>query len=367
MRILLAGAKSCPPRIGGIEVFVFQLGKRLAARGFDVSVVVPRIPGERRTETISGMLVTRIPVIKERHFMKVSMIPNLVAAANHLRPDVFHANDPASGIASATRGQWSKSLLTVHGAGFSKSEWPTPFRQGGKLLQAIAVKCATRVVATDASTSELIKRIRDDVLVVPPGVDTNLFKEAREGGLCFDEKEKIQILFVGRLTEVKGFDLLVRSLEYLRPDVRERIRINVVGSGPLRRMIDETHPKRGILNWVGEQPHEAMPSFYASAHFMVMPSRSEGVPVAMLEAMSSGLPVVGTLVGGVGRIFDERHIFRIKEPSAEAVARSIEAAIDHNELLSERAKRAKELVTAQFSWDRMTERYLEIYSQYLAE
>lgn len=366
MRVCIAGPKSCPPVIGGIEVFSYEVGRRLAARGTDVTVIVPRAPGQRREEGVHGIRVLRIPALRNRYSLKVSMVPQEIIEAVRAQPDIFHANDPPSGIVGSMHLRWRSCVLTVHGVGMSHSEWPTPFRQGGTLLQRIGAVGADVVATTDTRTASMLKTFREDVKVIPSGVDISLFsrgKHPRPTG--FDER-KINILHVGRLTEVKGTDLLVESLRFLSKEAREALSIKVIGNGPLASMVADATNSHPTMEWLGEVPHDEIAPYFCNADMLVMPSRSEGLPISMLEAMSCMVPVIGTLVGGIGTYFDERHLTVIPEPTPEAVARTIEAAVRDKGGLAKKASEAKALVDSKFSWEAVTDQYMRLYEETLS-
>ena len=361
MHICLVGAKSCPPEIGGIEVFAFEIGRRLVSNGAKVTVIVPRRDSLKETELVDGISVRRIRALNNRHVLKVSMMPEVLRVAARIEPDVFHANDPPSGVVSLMSSRWRSRVLTVHGMGVIPSEWSTPFRQGGLLLQRIAVKGATAVTTTDARTASMLSGLRKDVVVIPSGVDTRLFRKGAASRPNSLEVGRTNILYVGRLTMGKGFDMLIGSLDHLRPDILAEIRLTVIGDGPLARIVTAAKS----VNWIGEVLHKDIPPYLANADLLVIPSRSEGLPISMLEAMSSGLPVVSTMVGGIGTYFNDDHLTRIETLTPEGVARAIERAIDSRNLIESKAKTARELVESQFSWDRVADMYLRLYEKTL--
>ncbi len=363
MRICLAGAKSCPPIIGGIEVFVFEIGRRMVSKGVEVTIIVPRGPNQSRTEDVEGISVRRIRAIRNRYSLKMSMMPGELWVGAELRPDVFHANDPPSGIVSLTSSRWKNRVLTVHGIGVSPSEWATPFRQAGGFLQKLAVKGADAVTTTDSVTAKMLSRYRNDITVIPSGVDTHTFRRNDHPRPSALAEGKVNMLFIGRLNKVKGVDLLLEGLAQIDPEVRKKLKLTIVGDGPMAATVRDHSSHAHQLDWIGEIPHKEVPAYLANADLLIMPSRSEGLPITMLEAMSSGLPVVATTVGGVGTYFDDRHLVRIESLSAQGVAKAIEYALENKNEMIERAKTARELVESRFSWDSVADAYLKLYEE----
>jgi glycosyltransferase involved in cell wall biosynthesis len=363
MHVCIAGSKSCPPRIGGIEVFSFEIGKRLASRGINTTLIASRWPGEPSREEIHGIDVRRVWTLRQRHILKISTLPSLLRVVKAIKIDVFHANDPVSGLVPALVSDVGRSILTIHGLGMSEAEWSFPFRQGGRLLQRVSLAKNTVVTTTDVRTASEFAMFRKDIRVIPTGVDTDAFRRgAHERPACLDGS-RTNILFAGRLTAVKGFDILVKSLCELPQEFRDRIRLTVIGDGPLANLLGASGPCGSLVNWLGEIPHERIPPYFTNADLFVMPSRSEGLPISILEAMSSGLPVVTTGVGGISELFDERHFTRIAECSPKAVADAIVRALEDKGTSDARARNARDLVRREYSWDKVADRFLEIYKE----
>jgi glycosyltransferase involved in cell wall biosynthesis len=144
----------------------------------------------------------------------------------------------------------------------------------------------------------------DKVHVAYSGVDLQLFhpgsqSEAR-ARLGLPEKASI-LLFIGNLVPVKGIDFLIDACARLsRSGVQ--FRCYVIGQGPSRPAL-----LRQIQMWrlgdhvqfVGPRPHDQLPDWFRAASVFVLPSRSEGLPTVLLEALASGTPFVASRVGGI--------------------------------------------------------------------
>lgn len=366
MRICLVGPKSCPPIIGGIEVFVYEVGRKLVERGVDVTVIVPRTAGFAGEELVEGMRVIRVRAIRSRSLLKTSMIPQVAIEASRIRPDIFHANDASSGFVGAMHLGWERCILTVHGIGSSHSEWPAPFRQGGILLQRLSVNGAAAVVTTDDKTASMLRGKKGDTKIIPSGVDISQFSQGKHPRPRNFEFGKINILHVGRLARVKGTDTLIESLKLLSTHTRNSISLKFIGDGPLAPMVAKAVSSFPFVEWLGEIPHSQIAPFISNADLLVMPSKSEGLPITMLEAMSCRIPVVSTVVGGIGSYFDERHLTKIAEPTPEATATAIEAVVRDNTVLRRKATEAKALIDARFSWNAVADQYMKLYEEILA-
>ena len=102
------------------------------------------------------------------------------------------------------------------------------------------------------------------------------------------------ILFSGSLTRRKGVDLLARAFVALASEFPD-VRLLIVGTGPLQKEVEEIlAPFANRVDWAGFQPWHELPNFYARADLFCFPSRYDGWGLALVEALASGIPVIGT-------------------------------------------------------------------------
>jgi len=366
MHVCLTGPKTCPPEIGGIEVFTFELGKRLAARGVRVSLVCAQMEGQKKCEEVDGIEVLRIPAQKNRLVLKPSILPGMYETIRKCRPDVIHANDGLTGFLTSFAFSRKRTVVTVHGIGFSRSDWPTPFRQGIMIYQTASIMRAGAVTTTDTTTACSLSGYRNDIKVIPSGVDTSVFRKGVYARPVELPEGSTNILYVGRFIKGKGFDLFLDSIGLISSSVLSKANFVLIGNGKLADVAKERMKKTPSVRWLGEIPHGSMPPYFGTADLLVVPSRSEGLPMSLLEAMSSEVPVVCTLVGGIRAYFDERHVTPITKMSPEGVARAIEEALSDESKTKRRVEAAKELVQRDFSWNSVAEKYLAIYENLVA-
>ena len=361
MRIVITGPKTCPPEIGGIEVFSFELGKRLSAKELEVWLICARRPGQSSHEVVHGVNVRRCRALWNRYTLKLSMIPGIHSGIEEIRPDVVHANDATSSWTSTALLGHTPTVVTLHGVGFSRDDWPTPFRQGIRYMQTRAVRKATIVVATDTLSAEAFSDCRDDIRVIPPGVDTEVFKRGCYARPDVLGEDKLNLLFVGRLTRVKGFDLIVESVKHLDSSIKKNLRITVIGNGPLDRLAERASRNGVLVNCIGDIPHEKLPPYFTNADALILPSRSEGLSITLLEAMASRLPVIASSVGGMKTLLNSDNSTTITSLSSEGVAEAIGRSLSDDKERRARTDSALRLVAERYSWSAVTEKYLEAY------
>ncbi len=173
-----------------------------------------------------------------------------------------------------------------------------------------------------------------------------------------------RLLFIGRLTPVKGVRYLIDSLPLVRKQ-NERFHLTVVGGSPVGRRSDESYVRERVREYalweyvtlVGQVPHSQVPAYLRNADFVVMPSETEGFHYALLEAWASGVPVLATDIPFYRELIDSS-VGRLCGFSPESMAEGILSllAMDNETLAGMKAaarKKAETLTeTSMNSWGR---------------
>jgi glycosyltransferase involved in cell wall biosynthesis len=166
--------------------------------------------------------------------------------------------------------------------------------------------------------------------------DTDFVSEARH----FDQRERPRILFVGSFAQMyKGPDTLMHAVRQLLPEIEPTV--IMVGDGKHRAEIEALAQQLGVAQYVqflGELPAgQAIRDQLDQATLFVMPSRTEGLPRAMIEAMTRALPCIGSRVGGIPELLHEDDIVEPNNP--RQLADKIREVVADPERLSEMSRR----------------------------
>ena len=176
------------------------------------------------------------------------------------------------------------------------------------------------------------------------------------------------LLVVGRLSHEKGHADLLEALHLLRERTAERFHAVFVGDGPEEERLKAARHRLGLENQVtmaGLQ-HDMRP-YYAVADAVVMPSHSEGSPNVLLEAMSAGVPVVATRVGGVPEIVtDEDSALLVESRNPEAMAGAIQRMLEDEALRNRLAQNARRLAEEKYSPEAYRRSLVNMYEEVLA-
>jgi teichuronic acid biosynthesis glycosyltransferase TuaC len=196
------------------------------------------------------------------------------------------------------------------------------------------------------------------VHVLRNGVDTRVFhptNDAVERGQL--GAHGTLLVSVGNLIELKGNDLVIRSLPAL-PGTS----LWLIGDGPDRERLESIARHAGVaerVRFIGEVPQSELPRYYAAADALVLASSCEGWPNVLLEAMACGTPVVAALVGGTPEIVTSPAAAVLFEPrTREALVTAIRQLLLNPPNTEQTRRHAEE-----FSWDDTTRGQLALFEQ----
>jgi glycogen(starch) synthase len=352
------------PHTGGLEVLASQMLAELHQRGHDVTVVTSL---DDRThpahEVIGGVEVVRTDahdVIARRDLPGILRVQrDTWELLRHLRPDVIHAHDGSPALwmyLRAARAARPPLLLTLH------SVMTRQFASTGASLDGLrtmlraadAVTGVTRPVVDDACALE--PAIAGRASVVPNGV-------AWPPRAWVPQRDDDHVLCVGRLVASKGFDRALRALHRLA-DVRPSVRLTIAGDGPERGRLEQLAGElrlRSRVEFLGEVPHDRIPSLVDASTVVLMPSRFEGMPLVALEAAWLGRPVVAAAVPGLDEVIVSGTTGLLVDGDDDALATAVGSLLADRALARSMGAAAQQRAVASFSLETCVDRYEALY------
>jgi len=382
LRICLASALY-PPAVGGEERHTELLAGALTRAGHSVCVATQEFAGAPRRETTDGVRIERtVRPISVGPFFAPSYAATLGwFLLRHRRTyDILQATYLYwDAVVAALLKPVLRSRLVVRivmgGAGgdverFSGMRfWPLTSRFDGATLRrlvALVIRRGDAFIVLNAET-------RTDLLglgappekchVVPNGIEVEHFAgntapTIREGAR--------RLLCVARLVEQKGQDILLRALPAVRAAAGPIV-LTLLGDGPERARLQSLAASLGIAEAVrfgGVVPDVA--PYLAEATVFVLPSRYEGMPLALLEAMAAGVPVVASAVPGNRDVVQDGTDGILVPPGdPDALARGLVKILTNREMAARLAVAARVSVAARYSVESMAERTLGVYRSVL--
>ncbi len=298
MRILRVAQKLYPEVKGGGPYHVHAMSRDQAAMGHDVTVLTVRYdPSSPHLEQRDGYTVVRYDPTASALGNELSTgVAQFLANTGGF--DVIHAHShlyASTNLAALRRRLTSTPLaITNHGL-YSQTAPKRLFDVYLRTLGRWTFNSADVVFTyTNTERKQLSEfGVDSDVVVVPNGIDTGRFTSNGPRNERIDA-DGFVILFVGRLVEGKRPLDAVRALDAVRRRGIDAT-LYVAGEGPLESELHATARERGLsesIRLIGHVPYDEMPGVYRTADALVLPSRDEGMPRTVLEALASGVSVV---------------------------------------------------------------------------
>ena len=239
------------------------------------------------------------------------------------------------------------------------------------VVDRLTLRSYERIVAVSEGVREYLVRARvraEKISMIRNGIDLRTFDHASE--VVKDELgwgAYPLVGLVGRLSIEKGVDIFLEAAALVLAELPDT-KFVVAGDGPDRAKLDGLIDELGIgasVHMLGRR--DDMAAVYASLDLMVSSSRREGLPMAILEAMASRVPLIATAVGGVPTvILDGRTGVLVPEVDAGMLAKGMVALLRDGALRERLGVAARQLVEDEFSAQRMTSDYLRVYEDAVA-
>ncbi len=369
MKILLINSEY-PPIGGGASNASANLAREFVRLGHQVTVLTSSFAHLSRDETIDGVRIVRLPSLRSRadRSSTIEQIAFMLSAALlglattlRWRPKVVLAFFGApSGVAPWLWSFFSRTpyVVSLRGGdvpGFRPYDFAHQHRLLSPLLRSVW-KRAAAVVANSAGLRELARKFEPtiEVSVISNGVDLDAFKDEPR------QWSPVRMLFVGRVVYQKGLDLLFTALTSLKDAEWE---LNIAGDGPRVDDLKAQARELGIdkkVTFLGWQTSSQLPGVLLSANLFVHPSRHEGMPNALLEAMASGLPAVATRIAGNEELVSAETGVLVPTEDPQALRAALLPLLEDAALREKMGRAARKRVAAEYSWRQVAQAYLDL-------
>ncbi|HSJ87294.1 MAG TPA: glycosyltransferase family 4 protein [Anaerolineales bacterium] len=361
------------PHLGGAEKQLNQLAPRLQRRGYEPIVLTRHEQGLAPYQVIDGVPVHRLPSTGPKALAGATFTASAVAKLTQLHPDLVHAHEilsPASIAVLSKRINHHPVLVKILRGGGRGDIYKLKKRPFWKsYFQSLKRNVDAFLVISQEIDAELaaLGVPREKRVFLPNGVNTERCTPVSE-----ERKRKLRnelslpaeatlVAYVGRLVPEKRVDHLLR----LWPQIQSNdpaARLLIVGEGS-----EESRLKSMSVDgtqFTG-QVSDAVP-YLQTADLFVLPSSTEGLSNSMLEAMSCGLPVLATTVGGAPDVIKHGSSgFLIPPDDLDSLQRGLQTLIDDRMLRFTLGSNARARILADFSLDSVADRLVGLYDQIL--
>ena len=384
------------PLSGGTGAYVYYLSNELMKLGNSASIVT----GYNESKDVKINEQHHIFFIKS---LKAPLVKSFLFAAaasrklNKLRSsfpvDITHVNLPLvpsfavpSGfgktLVSTVHSTWKGEAEAIKGEPYSRlnsnETFMVSFNWFLRIFEERMLERSNKIIAvSDFTRRELLQyyKVKEDkIRVIHNGVDVDKFQPASDKRKAKEalgfSPDDIAILSVGRLYARKGLFTLIESMPLVARKFKNA-KFIIVGKGlsnEMKKLVSYA-TKLGVKDnivFTGYFPDKKLPKLYQAADVFAFSTFYENLPFAVLEALSSGLPVVTTNVGGIPEMIESgRNGFLVQPSNARELADRILYYLEHPAAASEMAFLARKTILERFDWRLIVKKVLKVYGEAL--
>lgn len=367
-RIGMIGPKGIEVSLGGVERHVVEIGERLAKK-FEITVYTRKKYGKEKSfhEKIQICPTASLPG-KGIEAATYSLFASLKGSVS--KNQLMHYHGPGAGLMSFIPKIFGKKVVvTVHGLDWKREKWGLLGKTYIKLGEKITTKTANHLIVVNRNLRDYYKeKYNNDVTYIPNGVGDMKSDEDNElEHMGFINKE--YLLFLARLVPEKGCHFLLDAFTSL-----ELSNINLVIAGgstqtkKYEQKLKENYKRENII-FLGPVKGECVKQLYSNAILYILPSTVEGLPIGLLEAMSSGTcPLASDIEENLEVIKkDGLYGYTFRNGDVSDLANRIKELINDRDNLKEVGKRAREYALKNYEWNEVAKKTGEVYEKVLSE
>ena len=377
LKILILNSEH-PPVGGGAGNASANIAKQMVQQGCEVVLLTVCFNDFAHDETRQGVRILRVPAIRKEMdrsnaFEQISFILAGIWGSLRLlksfRPNITVAffGMPSGPIALALRLFADIPYIVSMRGGDVPGFRPYDFRVFHKMMAPIlrvVWQYAGALVANSKGLRQLALNFnpKADVVIIPNGVDLDEYAPVQRNWSA------PKLLSVGRVVYQKGFDLGMRALAQCRNLDWEWV---IAGDGGARPELEAMAKELGIaerIKFVGWQEKDELRSLYQAANLFLFPSRDEGMPNAILEAMSSGLPVIATQIAGSEELVVHNETgLLVPTEDVQMLTNALKTLIPDEAGRERMGAAARQEVEKEYSWASVASQYIHLAEEILGE
>lgn len=372
----------------GSERVLYEQCTCLAGKGHEVGILTRRLKSHQsQMETIGGVKEWRYDFRKK---LPYPFLKSIFSDSQHLFNAIqkksafhiinFHQPFTALGVLSSRTSRGIPKIYTCHSLSFeeyaSQSSRPTDIREwvsyrtqlvGRKLLEKTVLKRSDNILVFSKYTKDKVIETYGinsaKVTVIPAGVDLTRFRPHNDKLLLRNRlgipDDHFILLTVRNLELRMGLENLILALKEILKE-RKDILLIIGGEGPLAQDLKSLATEVGVeerIKFTGSISNQELPQYYQMADLFILPTKElEGFGLVTVEALASGLPVLGTPVGGTKEILAHmgpEFLFSDATPKSMArlILKSMQDWATNPEIYDEVSSKCRKVAEDHYSWD----------------
>lgn len=383
--------------IGGMNVYVLELCKQLAAKGLMVDIFTRSQDkdNQRVVKVSDNLRVIHIVAGEEKKIDKKKLITHIpeflinmcnFIDENKIVYDLAYSHYYLSGIIGLRiKERYNIPLfVTFHTLALMKNLVARSESERENIdrieLELSLVRKADKIIATSTLDAKYIAALydcpEDKIFVLNPGINLKVFKpqdKIKAKRIIGAKTNHKLILFVGRIEPLKAIDVLLYSMKILTGDKSQiRLCLWILGGDANARFnkwpreLKRLDKLKKLLNistgvtFVGRKHQSELPNYYNASEIVILPSHYESFGIVALEAMSCGVPVITTDTAGIASLFDKKNSPLITSANnplmlAQKIKHLLTNEKEYQKISHEVLKKAKKL-----SWENIADKFVKI-------
>ncbi len=374
LKIAFIGQKGIPATLGGVEYHVKELSERLVKRGHEVSVYVRNWYTKRNLSHYKKIKLIHTPTIKTKHLDAITHAFSSSIDSIFRNCDVvhFHALGP-SFFCPVPKLARKKVIVTVHGLDWQTEKWK-------KFAKVFLRFCEYSVIYFPDETIVVSKTLKDyfkrkfgkECIYIPNGVNIPKLRSAKLIREKYGLKGKDYIFFMGRLVPSKRVEWLIEAFKIMLNTKNLIPNFKLVISGGssatdnyVRKLEKLAQGNKRIIftNYITSHEKEEL---FSNALLFVLPSYVEGLPIALLEAMSYGVPCLASDISPHREIItDGVEGFLFQSDNFCNLAAKLDYLLKNSKELKTVTQKAKQKVEKEYNWSKIIDQVEEVYHRVL--
>jgi len=354
-----------PTGLGGTEIATQKIASLLAQRNLDVHIITRNVRFMRKgknytlkkVENYKGYQIHRVSCSTRPIFRFLTQFIFGLITLLRIKPDIIHGQQiTQSGLIAVVAGKLLRKKSIVWARGSEIYDSSQFYRRS---IGQFIISHASVVLAISTHMKNFMGNIwpHKQISTLHNGIDLkNYYRDP-------SPKSTIELLFIGRLVRIKRVSDAIRSLLPFKDKI-PKVMLTIIGSGPREQFLKKMSNKIGVqdhVRFMGKISHDKIPRNLAVADIFIFPSQREGLPLAVLEAMASSLPILASKSTGITELVQDQINGLLHTPgNINELIENLRKLIQNKVLREEMGKASKEIVQF-FGWEKIINQLLFFY------
>jgi len=367
MKIAFIGQKGMPASYGGVERHVEELATRLSKMGHEVSVycrpwyVRMAQSSELRAQSHKGVNLIFLPSLKTKHLDTLSHTFLASWHALFQKYDIIHYQSigPSALIFffRLFKGK-TKIFSTLHCPDYEHQKWGKISQFLLRLGESIAVRFSDQTITVSKTYQNYLRRrYGKNPILIPNGVNPPQVKKANLITKKWGLTKKSYLLVVSRLIRHKGIHTVISAYQKLKNCKQKLVIVgDTAFTDDYKRELLALSDDNSKIIFTGFQTGEVLAELFSNAALFLQASESEGLSIALLEALSYGVPILVSdiaenleVAGSLGFYFENKNAEDLKE--------KLVYLLSHSKLIKHKSQKAKQRILMVYDWGKIAQQF----------